>query len=126
MHLSNGPGIIRAVKAGVVDCLNVVGSMVGFVRNGSVAAAAGLRCWHGSGVDLGILDTSYVHAISVAPNCTMASDIVGSWVREHNLIVDPIPFEDGFVSVPMEPGLGCELDMEPVERYSQGVETVTL
>ena len=56
----------------------------------------------------------------------MASDIVGSWVREHNLIVDPIPFEDGFVPVPMEPGLGCELDMEAVERYSQGYETVTL
>ncbi|MDP6039881.1 MAG: enolase C-terminal domain-like protein, partial [Candidatus Latescibacteria bacterium] len=96
MHLGNGAGIIRAVKAGVVDCLNLGGGLFGFLRNASVAAAAGLHCWHGSGVDLGILDTSYIHTISAAPNCTMASDIVGSWVREHNLIQDPIPFEDGF------------------------------
>ena len=127
MHLGDGAGIVRAIKAGasgVVDCVNLGGSLVGFMRNASVAAAAGLRCWHGSGNDLGIIDTSYVHAASVAPNCTMASDFVGSWTREDDLIVDPIEFVDGYVPTPTKPGLGCELDEEALPRYLQGHETV--
>jgi len=125
MHLSSGDGVIRAVKAGVVDCVNLAGSLVGFLRNACVADAAGLRCWHGSGVDLGVMETSYIHAVSAAPNCTMASDIVGSWVRESNLIQEPFTFADGFLPVPMEPGLGCELDLLAVERYCQAHETIT-
>jgi len=57
MHLNDGPSILRGIQAGVMDCVNLGGSLVGFLRNASIAAAAGLRCWHGSGNDLGILDT---------------------------------------------------------------------
>ena len=124
MHLGSGSDVIRAVKAGVVDCVNLGGSMLGFVKSAAVAEAAGMRCWHGSGVDLGILEASYVHAVAAVPNCTMASDIVGSWVREHSLIRESREFADGFTPVPMAPGLGCELDMAAVERYSRSRETV--
>jgi muconate cycloisomerase len=119
MHLGDGPNVIRAVKADAVDCLNLGGGLVGFMRNTSIAAAAGLRCWHGSGNDLGIVDTFYVHAAAAAPNCTMASDFVGSWTREDDLIVEPIRFEDGHVPTPMGPGLGCDLDLEALPRYTR-------
>jgi L-alanine-DL-glutamate epimerase-like enolase superfamily enzyme len=109
---------------GVVDCVNLGGSLFGFQRNAAVAAAAHLPCWHGSGNDLGIMDTSFVHAAAAAPNCTMASDFVGSWTREDDLIVEPIPFIDGFVPTPMKPGLGCEIDYVALERYTQAHETV--
>lgn len=49
-----------------------------------------------------------------------------SWTREDDLIVEAIPFVDGYVPTPMQPGLGCELDMEALERYGQGHETVAL
>ncbi|MEW6750728.1 MAG: enolase C-terminal domain-like protein [Candidatus Latescibacterota bacterium] len=124
MHLGDGPGIVRAVRAGVVDCLNLGGGIVGFTRNASVAAAAGLRCWHGSGNDLGIMDTSFVHAAALAPNCTMASDFVGSWTREDDLIVEPIPFVEGTVPTPTRPGLGCELDLSALPRYLRAHETI--
>lgn len=119
MHVGDGPSIIRAVKAEAVDCFNIGGSLVGFTRTAGVVAAAGMRCWHGSGNDLGIADTSYVHAAAATPNCTMASDFVGSWTRENDLIVEPILFEDGCVPIPMDPGLGCELDMEALTRYTR-------
>jgi len=128
MHLGDGPGISRASRAGagkgVVDCVNLGGSLVGFLRNAAVAEAAGLSCWHGSGIDLGIIDTSYVHAAAAAPNCTMASDFVGSWTREDDLIVEPIPFVDGFVPTPIKPGLGCEIDHAALERYTKAHEEV--
>ena len=126
MHLGDGPGVVRALQAdggrGVVDCVNLGGSMFGFQRSASTAAAAGLPCWHGSGNDLGIADTSFVHAAAAAPNCTMASDFVGGWTREDDLIVEPIHFENGFVNTPMKPGLGCDLDYEALQRYTQCYE----
>ena len=126
MHLGDGGGILRAVKAGVVDCVNLSGGLIGFLRNATVAAAAGLRCWHGSGVDLGITETSFLHTASAAPNCTMASDFVGSWVREDDLIVEPLTFQNGFTPVPMKPGLGCELDEKALQCYAVAHETVAL
>jgi L-alanine-DL-glutamate epimerase-like enolase superfamily enzyme len=56
----------------------------------------------------------------------MASDFVGSWTREDDLIVEPIPFVDGFVPTPMKPGLGCEIDMDALARYVQDNETVNI
>ncbi|MDP6700169.1 MAG: enolase C-terminal domain-like protein, partial [Candidatus Latescibacteria bacterium] len=125
MHVGSGPQIIRAVKAEVVDCFNLGGSLVGFQKNAATALAAGFSCWHGSGNDLGIVDTSYVHAAAAAPNCTMASDFVGSWTREDDLIVEPIPFNDGYVPTPEKPGLGCELDEVALGRYIVGHETAS-
>jgi muconate cycloisomerase len=128
MHLSDGRSIIKALQAGagkgVVDCVNLGGDLVRFQRNAAVAAAADLPCWHGSGCDLGILDTTYVHAAAATPNCTMASDIVGSWTRQDDLIVEPIEFVDGFVPTPMKPGLGCELDYEAMQRFTQAFEEI--
>jgi muconate cycloisomerase len=125
MHVADGAAALRGIQAGVVDCLNLGGSLVGFQRNAAVAAAAGLACWHGSGNDLGILDTAYIHAAAAAPNCTMASDFVGSWTREDDLIVEPILFAGGYTSTPMAPGLGCELDTDALARYTRAYVQVT-
>ncbi|MCC7261476.1 MAG: hypothetical protein IT369_03035 [Candidatus Latescibacteria bacterium] len=125
MHLGDGASMLRALKAGVVDCFNLGGTLVSFQRNAAVAAAAGMRCWHGSGNDLGIVDTAYVHAAALAPNCTLASDFVGSWTREDDLILEPIPFADGYTPTPMKPGLGVELDTAALARYCQAHETLS-
>jgi L-alanine-DL-glutamate epimerase-like enolase superfamily enzyme len=124
MHLGDGASMLRALKAGVVDCFNLGGGLVGFQRNAAVAAAAGMRCWHGSGNDLGIVDTAYVHAAAAAPNCTLASDFVGSWTREDDLIAEPIAFVEGCVPTPMRPGLGVELDTAALGRYTRSCETL--
>jgi muconate cycloisomerase len=129
MHLGDGPGVVRGLQAdggkGVIDCVNLGGSLFGFQRNAAVAAAANLPCWHGSGNDLGIVDSSYVHAAAAAPNCTMASDFVGSWTREDDLIVEPIEFVDGYVPTPEKPGLGCELDYDALQKYTQAHEEMS-
>jgi L-alanine-DL-glutamate epimerase-like enolase superfamily enzyme len=45
---------------------------------------------------------------------------VGSWTRVDDLIVDGLQFKDGYAIVPIKPGLGCELDMDAIERYRVG------
>jgi muconate cycloisomerase len=118
LHLGNPRDIVNAIKVEACDHMNLGGSMVQFVRNAAMAAAAGMLCWHGSGVDLGIVEHSYLHAAACARNCVLPSDLVGSWVREDDLIVDGLRFEDGHALVPDKPGLGCELDEAAVERYT--------
>ena len=85
--------------------------VAGWMLGGVVAAP------HGSGVDLGIMELSYLHTASAARTCILGSDFVGSWTREDDLIVEGIQFEDGDAVVPDKPGLGCELDMDALDKY---------
>lgn len=118
MHLSDPVSVFNAVKREAVDFLNISpGSMAMFVKCCFIAEQAGVPVWHGSGVDLGIMDMSYVHACAAAPNATLPSDIIGNFLREDDLIVQPIQFENGYALVPDKPGLGVELDEEAVRRY---------
>lgn len=123
-HLGAGSAVLAALRDDLADCFNLGGGLFGFQRNAAVAAAAGMVCWHGSGNDLGIVDTAYIHAAAAAPNCTMASDFVGSWTREDDLIVAPIEFADGYVETPQAPGLGCALDEVALQRYVQAHEEI--
>ena len=119
LHLGSGRAVLNAVKREAVDLLNISpGSMVEFVKQCFIAEQAGIPVWHGSGVDLGILDMSYVHACAAAPAATLPSDIVGNFMRADDLIVEPISIEDGYAAVPLKPGLGVELDEDAVARYA--------
>ena len=123
-HLASPSAVMAAIKDDLVDCFNLGGSLFGFCRNASIAASAEMNCWHGSGNDLGIIDTSYIHAAAATPNCIMASDFVGSWTREDDMIVQPIEFCEGYVNVPQLPGLGCELDEYSLAKYTQSYEKI--
>jgi muconate cycloisomerase len=117
LHLGSPRDIVGAIKAEACDHFNLGGGMVQFVRNAAMAAAYGSLCWHGSGVDLGIAEHSYLHACAAARNCVLPSDLVGGWVREDDLIASPLQIEDGYAVVPDRPGLGCEFDEAALKRY---------
>ncbi len=72
-------------------------------------------------MDLGVYDMASVHAAAAA-GCELPCDVIGHMFREHNLLKETIPFEDGCVVVPDAPGLGVELDMEAVEKYRVPIE----
>lgn len=119
LHLETANDVLDAVKRECVDFLNLSPvSMLDFVKCAFIAETAGIPVWRGTAVDLGILDMSFIHQCAVAPNCTLPSDIVGSIMREDDLIVDPIRIENGSARVPDAPGLGVELDESAVKRYS--------
>lgn len=112
--------VIDAIREGAVDGFNFNGPMFRFVDLASAASLAGLPCWHGSEVDLGILEVSALHACAAASGCTLPSDIFGELVREDDLIEPPIEFDGGFARVPAGPGLGVRLDRAALERYRCG------
>jgi muconate cycloisomerase len=118
LHLGNAQAMIRAIREEACSIFNTGGTpgMSGFVANSYLAGAAGIPVWHGSGNDCGIVDASYVHSCAASPNCTLPSDIL-SFLREDDLIVEPIRIENSYAIVSDRPGLGVDLDEDALRRY---------
>lgn len=112
---------IRALQLRAVDGFNFNGGLVGFQQLDRIAAAAGLPCWHGSEIDLGVLEAMYLHQCAAAPSCIWPSDIFGRLIREHDLLTQPLPLHPPFAMLPRGPGLGVELDRDAIRHYQTDV-----
>lgn len=117
IHVRSPEEILPVLKREAADYLNIDGTMADFVKMAWMAERAGVSCWHGSTVGLGIRDMSYVHASFAAASCTLPGDMVGNFLREDDLIEEPIPIDGGFISLPLAPGLGVTLDEAALARY---------
>lgn len=109
---------IQALQAEAVDGFNFNGGFARFKQLDNIADAAGLPCWHGSEVDLGILEAAYVHVAAGSPSCTWPSDIFGRLIREHDLLAEPLRIEPPFAHLPEGDGLGIEVDEDALRKYS--------
>jgi muconate cycloisomerase len=116
LHLTSIHDLLPALHAGAADGYNLLGPLKPFVDWATLARQAGCPTWRGTGMDLGVRDMSSVHAAAAA-GCGLPSDIIGHLLREDDLLVEPIRFEEGDLVVPDAPGLGIELDREALERY---------
>lgn len=108
---------IQAIQLEAIDGFNFNCGLADFQRLDHIASAAELPCWHGSEVDLGILEAMYVHSAAAAPSCIWPSDIFGRLIREHDLLKSPLKIEPPFVHLPEGPGLGVEPDPEAIAHY---------
>ncbi|MBY5958507.1 mandelate racemase/muconate lactonizing enzyme family protein [Membranicola marinus] len=108
---------IQAIQNNAVDGFNFNGCLSDFQRLSNIAAAAEIPCWHGSEIDLGILEARYVHSAIASTACTWPSDIFGRLIREHDLLKQPIRIDPPYAYLPDGPGLGVEVDEEAVRHY---------
>ena len=118
LHLGAIDSLIPALEQGCADVYNLNGSMTQFVISTRAAHAAGCPVWHGSGNDIGIRDASYVQACAATPAELWPSDILGHWLREDDLLVNGLGLQNGKISVTDKPGLGIEVDVAAIERYT--------
>jgi muconate cycloisomerase len=109
--------LAAAARVGASDYYNFNGSIYGFRRMALFADLFGVPCSHGSEIDLGILEASYVHKVASIPNGTLPSDIFGRMIREHDLLTTPLTFESGHALVPAAHGLGVALSESALEHY---------
>jgi muconate cycloisomerase len=112
---------IRALQLSAVDGFNFNGGLVGFQQLDRIASAAGLPCWHGSEIDLGVFEAMYLHQCAAAPSCTWPSDIFGRLIREHDLLTQPLALQPPFATIPRGPGLGVELDRDAIRHYQTDI-----
>ena len=110
---------VSRAKEDAVSAFNTGGNpgMASFVSNCYLAEAAGMPVWHGSGNDMGIVDASYLHSCAAAANCTIPSDILG-FLREDDMVIEPVELKDSYAIASDKPGLGVELDEAAAKKYS--------
>jgi muconate cycloisomerase len=108
---------IRALQLHAVDGFNFNGGLAGFQQLDRIASAGNLPCWHGSEIDLGVLEAMYLHQCAAAPSCTWPSDVFGRLIREHDLLTKPLEMRPPFAALPAGPGLGVELDRDAIRHY---------
>ncbi len=113
---SGAAQMYEAIRAEACDVFNLGGTMRDFVRNCYVAELAGVPVWHGSGVELGIRDMSFIHAAAATKSCTVPSDTL-CFLRQSDLLATPFQVKGGYISVPTTPGLGVELDEAALRKY---------
>ncbi len=111
---------IQAIELQAVDGFNFNGGAARFQQLAHISEASGLPCWHGSEVDLGILEAMYVHVSAAALSCVWPSDIFGRLIREHDLLEEPLKMSPPYVMLPDGPGLGVAPDMEAIKYYLTG------
>lgn len=109
-----------AVRQDAVDGFNFNGGAANFQRLDHLATLCSLPCWHGSEIDLGILEARYVHSCAAAESAVWPSDIFGRMIRRHDLLKNPLRFEPPHVLLPEGPGLGVELDRDAVKEFTVG------
>jgi muconate cycloisomerase len=114
---------IDAIQAGAVDGFNFNCGAANFQKLDHIASAVGLPSWHGSEVDLGILEAMYVHSAAAAKSCVWPSDIFGKMIRSHDLLKESLIFNPPYVQLPKGLGLGVELDMDAVKHYQMNEKT---
>jgi len=108
---------IQALQTEAVDGFNFNCGLANFQRLDHIASAAGLPCWHGSEVDLGILEAMYAHSAAAAESCIWPSDIFGRLIRSHDLLKTSLKIEPPYVHLPKGAGLGVEVDEEAIAHF---------
>lgn len=127
-YLSHGQRIsdvTTAISSRAADVFNFSAGIADFLRMATIADAAGRPYWHGSEIDLGIMEAGAVHAAAASAGATLPSDIFGRRIRETDLLRTPLNFTGSAVSVPEGPGLGVELDLDAVGAYAISRELIT-
>ncbi len=112
---------IAALQLSAVDGFNFNGGLAAFQKLDHVAAAANLPCWHGSEIDLGILEAMYLHQCAAAESCLWPSDIFGRLIREHDLLTKPLDIQPPYAQLPKGHGLGVEICREALQHYQTQV-----
>ncbi len=108
---------IRAIQHKAIDGFNFNCGFAHFQKLDHIATAAELPCWHGSEIDLGIMEAMYLHSCAAAHSCEWPSDIFGTLIRSHDLLKQSLRIEPPFAFLPEGIGLGVEPDLEAINEY---------
>ncbi len=100
------------------DGFNFNSGLSKFRQQDAIANAANMYSWHGSEIDLGILEAMYIHQVLATSNCIWPSDIFGRLIRVHDLLKTPLKIEAPYAYLPSDGlGLGIKLDEEAIESF---------
>lgn len=126
IHAGYYPMLIAALRAEACDIFNLDGTPWDVRKAADICWLANIPTWHGSGVDLGIVEALHLHVVAASKSMSRPSDLFGRTIRQHNLITNPLQPHNGLMDVPAGPGLGVDLDRDALDKFTQRRFTIKL
>ncbi|MEW2013560.1 MULTISPECIES: o-succinylbenzoate synthase [Microbacterium] len=117
-----------ALALGATTVINVkagrVGGYLEALRIADLCEAAGIPVWCGGMLETGIGRAANA-ALAAHPAFTLPGDVSASArFYTEDIVTEPAVLEDGHVRVPTGPGLGVEVDLDALERFTVARETL--
>lgn len=129
IHIDPPELLWQVIQSGAAGGLNIDSHTQGLFNwrlQAGVANQANLPVWHGSGLDMGIATAAQLHLAAATPNCQLPGDQAGPWLRESHLIKQDYQIEAGHIKLPTGSGLGVEVDMDALEKYTHSRQSFKL
>lgn len=113
--------VIRHGAADVLEVDNQMdGGLLNLKRSAGMCEVAALPVLKHSLGELGIAMYAAIHVIASTPNFLYANQSYASFLTDDVIAHhSPLPYREGCLAVPQEPGIGVELDAERVARYAE-------
>ncbi len=81
------------------------------------AGEQGIQCILTSAMESGIGVAGVLHLAAALPEVTLECGLATLPLLEHDLLIDSLQIDSGWMGVPAGTGLGVELDMQVLEKY---------
>ena len=108
------------IEAGAMDVavldLTPAGGIAGLRQQAAIVEDAGIPYTHHCAFDLGIRTAAILHAVHGLPGFSLPPDTT-YYAWEGDVLTDPFEVTDSCMTVPEEPGLGIDVDLDAIEEY---------
>jgi L-alanine-DL-glutamate epimerase-like enolase superfamily enzyme len=110
------------IRHEAADAINIYVAEAGGIlkarRIFEMCESFGLGCLIGSMPEMGVATAAQIHLGIAMPNLDYSSDTCGHLYHDDDIIVPTLRVENGHAFAPEAPGLGVDLDMAALERFS--------
>lgn len=121
--IRNPRNVMDVIRRGAADIANVyvteAGGLLNAMRIFGMCEAAGIPCMIGSMPEFGIGTAAQIHLGVAMTNLGPDSDACGVLYHTEDLLTKPLRIENGFSYPPEGPGLGVDVDMAVLDRWSR-------
>jgi len=92
----------------------------------AIARAAGIGVYGGCMFETGIAHAAGAHLMAALPEVDLGCEFyMSTYYLREDILLQAFPARDGFVHIPQEPGLGIDVDLDKLEKYTTSTRTVT-
>ena len=126
MFVTDRAGIAQSMEPPAVDIIlsdhHYWGGLTGMTELDATAAALDLGLGMHSNSHLGVSMAAMTHVAATMPTLRYACDTHYPWMADDVIRDGPLPFDQGSMPVPDDPGLGIRIDDDALDRMNARYE----
>lgn len=115
--------MLAVARLGAADAVSLKlvkhAGLIGLQKVAAVAEAAGVALYGGCLLESSIGAAAHLHAFAGLRELPWGCEHFGPQILKHDLVVDPLRFEEFHVHLPEGPGLGVEIDQGQLARFAR-------